>query len=387
MPTQARVREDGVLIHFHPTTQNPRGRWHGPWTNHGNTSSNDPEAHTRENADNPRWLSYANEAVREQYAGHIRQSSRLPRRNFRTVRFGGRRFNEPYWSPPVVNVHVNSGEQRPGHTDVDTPISEESLLADPTTRRFGVEIECIGPINNLVAAGAAIELDIRTTGYTHQTTPYWKIVGDGSLRYSGSRVGFSTLELVSPILQGDDGRESLKKACEALLVVEAIVNSSCGLHVHHDATHMTLPVMKRLARNYYRAQKAIDKLVSHSRRSAMEAQYCHPIYSGELDQILGATTIGAITGYISRYKTLNLVAYSSHKTVEFRQHQGTTDFKKILNWVEFGQHFIGASERGVIVPDRTESLDDLFSLLDLPVPLAEYLKERSDALTRSILAR
>ena len=36
-----------------------------------------------------------------------------------------------------------------------------------------------------------------------------------------------------------------------------------------------------------------------------------------------------------RYFKVNAVAYDRHRTIEFRQHQGTTDYEKISKWVMF----------------------------------------------------
>jgi len=46
--TKAVFRQvDGVPMHFHPTTKNPTGRWHGPWEKHPDDS------HREENAARP----------------------------------------------------------------------------------------------------------------------------------------------------------------------------------------------------------------------------------------------------------------------------------------------------------------------------------------------
>ena len=37
----------------------------------------------------------------------------------------------------------------------------------------------------------------------------------------------------------------------------------------------------------------------------------------------------------NRYFKVNAVAYSRHRTIEFRQHSGTTDYEKISHWVMF----------------------------------------------------
>jgi hypothetical protein len=67
------------------------------------------------------------------------------------------------------------------------------------SRRFGVEIEFLSTITtdqalaSLRAAGIRVEFE----GYSHATTPHWKIVADGSCGY----------ELVSPVLEGEAGLE------------------------------------------------------------------------------------------------------------------------------------------------------------------------------------
>ena len=36
-----------------------------------------------------------------------------------------------------------------------------------------------------------------------------------------------------------------------------------------------------------------------------------------------------------RYYKVNACAYDRHRTIEFRQHQGSTDYEKISHWVKF----------------------------------------------------
>ena len=41
----------------------------------------------------------------------------------------------------------------------------------------------------------------------------------------------------------------------------------------------------------------------------------------------------------NKYRNLNIVNLSTYGTVEFRQHQGTLNVKKILNWIRFCERF------------------------------------------------
>lgn len=52
------------------------------------------------------------------------------------------------------------------------------------------------------------------------------------------------------------------------------------------------------------------------------------------------------------------MSYSRHKTIEFRQHQGTTDYKKILNWVMFCGKLVEWSKKNRLTANVT-SVDEL----------------------------
>jgi hypothetical protein len=44
--------------------------------------------------------------------------------------------------------------------------------------------------------------------------------------------------------------------------------------------------------------------------------------------------------YGTRYRKLNIESYVTHGTVEFRQHQGTTNAAKIINWIKLTQAIV-----------------------------------------------
>ena len=57
----------------------------------------------------------------------------------------------------------------------------------------------------------------------------------------------------------------------------------------------------------------------------------------------------------NRYHKVNLEAYSRHKTVEFRQHSGTTNFTKMRNWVLFLHKLVTFATRGQVPAATTLS--------------------------------
>lgn len=76
---------------------------------------------------------------------------------------------------------------------------------------FGVEMECVNaPYRVILNKFRENGIECNYEGYTHHTTPHFKLVTDSSL------VGRDTIECVSPILKGEDGENALKKACDTL---------------------------------------------------------------------------------------------------------------------------------------------------------------------------
>ena len=95
---------------------------------------------------------------------------------------------------------------------------------------FGVELELTNVNRQQLIDTLAVKgIDCQYDGYTHAVTSHWKLVVDSSIHGAGG------VELVSPILNGMAGMKELREVCIALHFIDAKVNNSCGLHVHHQA--------------------------------------------------------------------------------------------------------------------------------------------------------
>lgn len=199
-------------------------------------------------------------------------------------------------------------------------------------RRFtvGVEIECFGIDKNAVReALAAKGVKSIATGYNHDDSEdTYKLGADSSIN------GTNSCEVVSPVLRS---LATLQLVCETINELGAQVNKSCGLHVHFGADKFTLTDWVRIIINYANIEPIIDSFMAESRRGSNNC-YCESI----IRRVVGLRnmtvcefdTIREAFGY-DRYYKVNVEAYCSHKTIEFRQHQGTTDFRKIEKWVGF----------------------------------------------------
>ena len=256
-----------------------------------------------------------------------------------------------------------------------------------TTRKFGVEIEVLRKssmtddemfdeiVVNMTAAG----LDVRNRGYTHSITPYWKILTDASCG----------LELVSPPLSGDAGLHEIEIACKVLTNLNYQVDKSTGLHVHHDARNLTRDQITGIFATAMKWETVMDHLVAPSRvnnRFCQSNAHRRPETASYLNaELASLRSTGAenfnMNGY-DRYLKVNYQAYLRHGTIEFRQHQGTTEAAKIIHWVIVTQNLITRTlEHGVSWRAESETaisfkrFRDMLGCSGITLENNEYVKQ------------
>jgi hypothetical protein len=254
-------------------------------------------------------------------------------------------------------AHVRNWRQNRS-VPVSAIASGEALHGE---RRFGVEMETVflnGQNRQSVAAA------LRAAGLRG-----WNVKSDCSIN------GGTGAEIVSPPLRGENGRRQLRTACEVLARLGAKVNRSCGLHVHHGVSDLTIDDFKRMVRGWVANQRITNRFVSPSRRGN---RYAAAWSEGEVAEIDAAQTLDDLsrrTAYrVTRYKTLNVSCFPRFGTVEIRQHQGTIDYDKIVAWLEYGQAIIDAS--------KTEELQSLTTSERLFDRLGGLLSEQSKTFLR-----
>lgn len=224
-------------------------------------------------------------------------------------------------------------------------------------RNFGIEIEAYNCSRDKVArelrtAGIRVEVE----GYNHTDHhDHWKLVTDASLS------GNQTFELVSPILHGEEGIAELEKVCWVLDLCDAKVNESCGLHIHMDAADFDMQTWRNLAISYKRMEGVINGFMPRSRHNG---RYCKSLSHISENAINSAQTITDLRRAFcnDRYHKVNIEAYARHRTVEFRQHSGTTNFTKMSAWIHFLAKMITFAKQGM-VRQRT-TLDSIPFLTD-----------------------
>ena len=188
-------------------------------------------------------------------------------------------------------------------------------------------------------------------GYNHtDNNHYYKFVSDSSIR------GENPIECVSPVLTGKMGMKSLETCCKALNEANAQVNKSTGLHVHIGAQNLSDEAYINVFKNYQKLERVIDTFMANSRR-ANNSQWCRTLQGKDFTRCTTKLDIFDVMNG-NRYYKVNACSYSRHKTIEFRQHQGSTDFEKISNWVNFCAKLVAWSKKNVL-SSEVNSIDEI----------------------------
>lgn len=239
---------------------------------------------------------------------------------------------------------------------------------------FGVEIECFVNRGAIRTAAEHTGMAYEYEGYNHRDGhDYFKFVTDTSVRGMTDPI-----ECVSPVLTGVNGKNALKNAVKTLNTAGASVNQTCGLHVHIGASKLTAKQYCNVFVNYAYLEAVIDTFMARSRR-ADNAGYAHTLQD-HIFYLERAVTVENVQRALcnDRYHKVNAESYCRHKTIEFRQHAGTTNYEKIINWVSFcGKLVIWSKKNRLTAP--------VASIDDIPFLTAEeksFFKARASQLSR-----
>lgn len=237
-------------------------------------------------------------------------------------------------------------------------------------RTFGLEIECVGIAKSKIARVLrAAGIDCHSESYNHATRPHWKVVEDGSVN--------DGYEVVSPILQGEDGYEQVRVVMAQLRANGAKVDRQCGIHVHFGLKGATRDDLANIVRFYVESASAIDSFHCASRRSSARHTYCKGNTLECVDALRNAQDLQAHCRYKDRYYAVNVNAFSKYETLEFRQHAGSTNALKVLSWIRFLDALISASASGERGQTDLANLLCVLTSYGLDDVSASYLTQRA----------
>ncbi|MEY8575863.1 amidoligase family protein [Oscillospiraceae bacterium 21-37] len=226
------------------------------------------------------------------------------------------------------------------------------------TQKFGIEIEMTGITR---AAAAQVIAGHFNTSATHVGGIYdafavrdgdsrqWKVVSDSSIRREsrrgGSRNAAYAVEFVSPICRYED-IGTIQEIIRKLRTAGAKVNSSCGIHIHIDASPHDVKTLRNIV-NIMAAKE--DLLYKALKVNVFREHYCAKADTRFLDE-LNAKRPSSMSDFEhiwyngrsgrnyhydeSRYHGLNLHSVFSKGTIEFRLFNSTLHAGEIKSYIQ-----------------------------------------------------
>lgn len=230
-----------------------------------------------------------------------------------------------------------------------------------SNRKFGVELEIC--MNNVMPSDLALMLEAEDN-YEKDTADYskWSIKEDTSIKHLNKKgIKINDIdkmkmqkfeaEIVTSKLQGIEGLQELESKLKSLkneFGEDVFVNTSCGLHVHHDISSfcdkkiLNPKIEEKFINELMKIQDIIYLYISPERRNN---KHCPKIGIKEQSNRPG----------------FNLK--TGKGTIEFRMHEATLDPQEILNWVQITQKIVDNIINSIEKTDNTETIENILENL------------------------
>jgi hypothetical protein len=274
---------------------------------------------------------------------------------------------------------------------------------------FGIELEmsCSEKIDHTKIAGyiskyANVSVKVCTEDYQQGKVDFhgWKLVHDGTIACSRTSPDCSKFELVSPILNGENGLDECERVIDAVKKAGTIsVNKSMGFHVHVNVKDLPLEQKKNVCLNFVKYENEIDKFMPPSRRDSSNNIYCKSnrdaiSQSGngrKHSAIIDCRSIHELSDVInpekSRYFKMNLqnLITKRRTTIEFRQHSSTGKFEKVDAWVRFCTRLVhNSTTRPPSLKPNDDAFELLFDTVIQDIKLKEFYRQRKIAVAGGV---
>lgn len=230
------------------------------------------------------------------------------------------------------------------------------------SQRFGIEIEMTGLTRKRASEIIALHFNSNSVyegggydGYSIKDNQgrKWKVVYDGSIRpQRGTEyIGRSEykVEMVSPICKYEDIEDIQAIVRKLRKDGHAKVNSSCGIHIHVDASIHDARSLRNITNIMYSKEDLIYKALKVD--VSRENRYCKKVDQSFIDKLnrkkpkdisrvediwYNGNTRRSQSHYDdSRYHALNLHSVFSKGTIEFRLFNGTLHAGEIKSYIQF----------------------------------------------------
>lgn len=223
---------------------------------------------------------------------------------------------------------------------------------------FGIELEIVPQAGYEAGFKARIVRALQTAGinayssyYSGRAYSVWQIKDDSSVSIYRNGCYYPGCEVVSPVLDAnDESWATIKTVCDVLEANGATANLKCGMHVHVGISRLNTMQVRNILLAYGTFAPQIESVLPRSRRSGGRAQqWCRQLWDNFTQrafvqrlQECGSVSEMAAVIYSrhTRYCAISLAAYQRIGTIEFRQHSGTANAEKAINWAKWCVAFV-----------------------------------------------
>lgn len=228
---------------------------------------------------------------------------------------------------------------------------------DLRDQQFGLELEFTGISRSQAASVLVKHFGVTAQHFGGSYDKYivsdaegreWTIARDSSLspeRKNGSFAGDECrCELITPICRYSD-IETIQVIVRELRAAQAVVNSSCGIHVHVDGAAHDVRSLKNLL-NIVRAHQ--DLIYKALDVGSGRSGYCKKLESDLVDRAKGAKRMDRLADIWyredgrrtihyndSRYHIVNLHSYFLNSNIEFRCYNSSLHAGVVKSYIQF----------------------------------------------------
>ena len=224
-------------------------------------------------------------------------------------------------------------------------------IAELSGMRFGVEIETVGISrkDTVSAILTAVGGEVRHEGGSYDKWHCIALDGRKWNAVSDASIGRGNAEIVSPILTYPDDISALQNVIRAIRKAGGKVNSSCGIHVHVDASCLDGRQLGNLAKIVYKQEPLILHALQIS--EARLSSYTKPIEPSFIENVnkyrpKSLEQLGKLWYedndnhrsehyHSSRYHGVNFHSLYYRGTVEFRWFESILHAGKIKSYIQY----------------------------------------------------
>lgn len=251
---------------------------------------------------------------------------------------------------------------------------------------MGIELETLVPYDSSETVNDKAE----TLGFSNK--------GDGSIESEEEAEG---IEYVTrEPMHYTELKTQVKKLTEVFADNDVFINTSCGFHFHvSNKRFFSSTVMNRIIFTWSAIE---DFLLSTQPKSRANNSYCRRYLLQYVDDLKNNQKLAKKKNMLvsqlnrDRYKTLNLTALHDHGTIEIRLHAGTTQYKKIIAWIDLLLAFYTYCLKDYnhkevtqlfLQPISEKKIDNICNMLSLSDKQADYFKSRTHKFLFETLAK